>query len=158
MENFESTIDADFYRLIHQLAATQRDDDPSERRDHPRRPFATIQRIAPHPGPGFPADSEFFEVRCHDLTQSGFSFFLPTRPDFKSLVAAFGTSPNVIWVGAEVRHCKEVLRHPSGLVEHVGGRAGRVGYQDVEGEIPTPTILVGCRFTRRMEKPSPAGG
>jgi len=127
-----------------------------ERRDHPRRAFAAIQRIAPYSGCEFPVDSEFFEVRCHDLTQSGFSFFLPDTPDFSSLVAAFGTSPNVIWVGAEVRHCKHVLRHPSGLVEYLGDRAGRVGDPKAGGEVPTPMILVGCRFTRRLNGPSPS--
>ena len=157
MEHLDSTIDADFYRLIHQLAGTPREDDPSERRGQHRQAFSTVQRIAPHPGPGFPPDSEFFEVRCHDLTRSGFSFFLPAPPDFTALVAAFGTPPHLIYVGAEVRHSDRVLRHPSGLVEHVGGGAGAVAYQSVEGNIPTPLILVGCRFTRRMERPFPAG-
>lgn len=154
MHRTTNEIDASFYQLIHQLAGPQLSDDPVERRGTARRPFPAFHRIAPHRGPEFPEDGEFIEVLCHDLTRAGFSFFLPGPPDFDSLVAVFGSPPEEICTGAEVLHSDRVLLYPSGLVEHIDDQTGHSGNPPVAGEVPTPMVLVGCRFTERLQKPA----
>jgi hypothetical protein len=142
-------IDAHFYRLIHQLAESQASPD---RRRALRHPFSVTQRIAPRRGQGFPEDSEFLPVQCHDLSQSGFSFLMLARPDFTSLVAAFGNPPEVIYVAAEVSHCTEVVLDRSGVTERVHDQTGRVIGPSADGQTATRMVLVGCRFTQRLGK------
>jgi hypothetical protein len=154
MPGLESEIDAIFYQLIHRLAGTAQDDQDAERRGQSRKPFRLFQRIAPWRGPGFPDDAEFFDVPCHDLTRGGFSFFLPARPNFASLVAEFGSPAQLIFVAAQVTNYRRVLLHPSGLIEHVRRRAdGRIGRRGPDGQKWEPCVLVGCRFTQRLERP-----
>jgi hypothetical protein len=148
-----SEIDANFYRLIHQMVGPQLKDEPAERRRGLRHPFRVVQRIAPRRGPQFPEDHEFVEVRCYDLTRAGFSFFFPIRPDFKTLVAAFGTPPQWIYVGAEVARCDSVLVRSSGEVEHIDDQADHAHGQDSRGDPASPMILVACRFVERLAKP-----
>lgn len=145
---FENEIDANFFNLIHQLVGTPEED---ERWELPRQPFPSVQRIAVRCGPGIPDESEFFEVRCHDLTRAGFSFLLPGQPGFADLVAAFGTPPEVIYIGARVSHCKNVLVDSSGRVEKPQNRAGQFGHETAAGHAATPMILVGCKFTERLK-------
>jgi len=152
-----SDIDANFYRLIHEMVGPQLRDEPAERRAGVRRPFWGVQRIAPRRGPHFPGDDEFVEVRCYDLTRAGFSFFLPIRPDFDKLVAAFGTPPELIYVGAEVSRCDDVLVHASGEVEHIHGRAGQAAGQDPRSDAARPMILVFCRFSQRLAQNAAQG-
>ena len=150
----ESEIDAIFYRLIHQLSSAPRTGKGAEQRGQTRLPFAMSQRIAPWEGRGCPDEVEFFEVQCHDLTQRGFSFFLPHRPQFTSLVVEFGTAPDLIYVVAQVLHLSPVLVHPSGLVEHLRrDQDDRGDKLSAAEERPEPKVLVGCRFTRRMPRP-----
>ena len=145
-----SEIDAGFYRLIHEMVGPDLKDEPAERRAAVRHAFPTMQRIAPRRGPGFPEDREFAEVRCYDLTQAGFAFFLPVEPDFTSLVAAFGDPPHLIYVGAEIVRAKRVLLLPSGRVEQIGAGAGTTG-----GENGKIVFLVGARFTAKLDRPMP---
>lgn len=152
----ESQIDASFYRLIHQLVQTSNAGSEDERRGQTRRAFLIDNRIAPIRAGQLPDESAFISVRCNDLTRFGFSFFFPARPDFSSLVVAFGRGPETIYVGAEVIHCDDVLIHPLGVVERLpAGRAGR-SPRGPEGSSGVPAVLVGCRFTRRLERPAGA--
>jgi len=151
-------IDASLYQLINQLAGPQLSDDPVELRRAVRRPFLALHRIAPRRGPEIPDEGEFVKVLCHDLTQGGFSFFLPRPPDFSSLVAVFGSPLGEIWAGAEVRHFEHVLLYPSGLVEHVHDQPGHSGSAAPGGANPTPMVLVGCRFTERLQEPATSNG
>lgn len=153
MPHHASEIDANFYRLIHELVGPQLQDEPAERRRVSRHPFPVDQWIAPRHGLAFPVDSQFFKVRCHDLTGGGFAFLLPKAPDFDRLVVAFGHPPNLLYVGAEVRHCHNVLVSPSGDVRHVGDQAAEPGPQG-QAIAAKPMVLVGCRFTQRLHKPS----
>ncbi len=153
MAYFISEIDADFYRFIHEWTGPQSEEEPAESRRAGRHPFPARHRIAPCRGPAFPEDGEFFEVRCHDLTRAGFSFYLPARPDFTSLVAAFRGPSGMIYVAAEIAHCGDVILYPSGLVEHVGDPAGAAALRGPDGETGTPMVLVGCRFTHKVQKP-----
>jgi hypothetical protein len=153
MPHHASEIDANFYRLIHELVGPQLEDEPAERRRRERRPFPVDQWIAPRHGPAFPADSQFLKVRCHDLTEGGFSFLVPQAPDFDHLVAAFGDPPNLLYVGAEVRHCHRVLVSPSGDMRHAADPAAEPGPQG-QASAAKPMVLVGCRFIERLHKPS----
>ena len=152
MTVIDSEIDASFYNLVHQLTGSPRPDECAERRKQPRRAYKSVQRIAPRRGPNLPEESEFFDVPCQDLTRSGFSFLMPAAPDFAALVAAFGNPPNTLCVGAEVSHCEDVLVYPSGAVQPVKGRAAHVTYREPGGELGEPMVLVGCRFTERLER------
>ncbi len=148
MALLESEIDANFYNLIHQLSGSLQQDETTDRRGNRRQVFQAINRIALRRGTDVPDESEFFEVQCHDLTGSGFSFFLPSQPNFDSLVAAFGIPPSVIYLDAEVSHYDDVLVHPSGLIE----RVEHAGRQDADVQAATPMVMVGCRFVRRLTK------
>lgn len=149
MQDSTSEIYANFYRLMHLLADAQKEGKPTERRRALRHPFFAVQRVAPRRGLALPKESEFVQVRCCDLNRAGFSFLIPTRPDFTSLVAAFGTPPDVIYVAAEVSHCDTVLLHPSGAVDHLGD-ANQTGRQAENAGASTRMVRVGCRFTQRL--------
>jgi hypothetical protein len=155
MPNAESEIDAVFYGLIHQLSSDSAASGNVERREGRRNTFFVCQRIAPWQDNRFPDESAFFEVPCNDLSRSGFSFFLPDRPDFTSLVVELGSPPHLMYVKAEVLHLSPVLVYPSGLVEPVRqGAAAGASDQALEGERPAAMVLVGCRLTRRLQRPS----
>ena len=151
MPAFASDSDANFYRLIHDLVGRQ-SATVAERRSDRRHPFHTVQQIAGWDGGRFPADNAFFAACCHDLTRRGFSFLAPSRPPFGLLVAAFGKSPEQIFIAAEVRHLAQVLLHPSGMIERLEGRDATAALP--AGEPPQPMMLVGCRFLRRLSKPT----
>jgi hypothetical protein len=74
-----------------------------------------------------PTPDAFRDVLCRDIASRGFAFWLPTPPDFSSLVVALGSDGAVKYVLAEVVHCTSV--------QH--------GDQT--------TYLVGCRFTGRVD-------
>ena len=150
MVDTEGAVDAGFYNLIHQIVSVAEERQFSERRVKGRKTFSTTQRIAVRRGPGVPDDGEFIAVRCHDLSCRGFSFFLPNRPSFDSLVAAFGTPPEVIYAAAEVVRCVDVLIESAGEVEHVQDGSEEPAYEDFDGRTATPMVLVGCRFTERI--------
>ncbi len=146
----DNKVDANFYNLIHQLVDSEQSDGAAERRDQRRRPFMTDQRIAICQGREVPDESEFVKVRCHDLTRQGFSFFMPNRPDFDVLVAAFGSPPGMIYLAAEVAQCCDVLVYSSGVVQRMDDPATDVACKDLHGQTATPMVLVGCRFTHRL--------
>lgn len=152
MAALENEIDVNFYNLIHELVGFPGQDDSGERRGAERKPFPSMQRIAQRRGPGIPEASEFIEVKCHDLTRRGFSFLLPSQPNFHAVVAAFGTPPKVIYVAARVSHYHHVLVYPSGLVKRMEDRAVQVGSEDLRSQSATPMVLVGCRFTERLSQ------
>ena len=144
--------DADFYNLIHQLAGSLDQEKNTERRGEQRQPFQAVQRIALRRGPGVPDEPEFVDAQCHDLTCNGFSFLLPNTPNFDSLVVAFGTPSDAIYVAAEVSHCHDVLVYPTGKIEQVADCPGQAIRQDLDVQTATPMVMVGCRFTGRLVK------
>lgn len=113
-------------------------------------PFSAEHRIAPWNGGAIPEAAAFVQVRCHDLTRSGFSFFSFTPPDYDRLVGQFSTTVGPIYVAAAVAHCERVLVHPSGMVEHLEGDSDAVGPHIAGAESAVPVFLVGCRFTGRL--------
>lgn len=146
-----SQVDANFYNMVHQLADSMQLDRREDRRKEPREAYHSTQRIAMRRGPDLPDESQFFEVRFYSLTRSSFSFLVPSAPASDSLVAAFGVSPSAIYLAAEVTHRTEVLVYSSGLVERVKNSAAD-GRQGLNSKDATPMVLVGCRFTEKMEK------
>jgi len=152
MPNTAKESDADFYSLIHQVLRSGEKSKTSERRKHQREPFPTIQRVAARREPDgeIPNESEFIDVVCHDLTRGGFSFFMPDRPDFDSLVAAFSGGMGVIYVFAEIVHCDGVLVYPSGMAQRIAGWPIEIDDLDPIGRNAKPMTLVRCRFTERL--------
>lgn len=145
-----SQIDAGFYNLIHQLSGSGRWHAVSERRDIKRQPFSSVQRIALRRGPDLPDDSEFVEVHCHDLTRQGFSFFLPSRPSFDTLVAAFGSPPEIIYLAARVSHWEDVAIDAAGRLHYLDRQSDGQRQTLLAASGATGMVLVGCRFTERL--------
>ena len=83
----------------------------------PRHPYDVVQKVAPYDGRWFPASEEFVEVQCHDLTRAGFSFLLPRRPAFKSIVASFQGPDETLFFEAEVMQVSRALVQPDGSLE-----------------------------------------
>ncbi len=150
MADIRSQVDAGFFELVHQMTGSLRANLDDERRQSQRKPFTVTQRIAPYDGLQFPKGSDFFEVRCHDLTGRGFSFLMDEQPYFTQFVAEFGEQPNVIHVVAEITREFDVLLFESGLLEPLGDRARHIGYQDEQGRYATLMTFAGCQFLRRI--------
>jgi hypothetical protein len=93
----------------------------TERRATLRFPFVTTQRLCESLEYGVPDASQFYDIECQDLSQSGISFTLPARPTFHFAFLALGDPP-VYWV------IKVVRTNPQS-----DGR-----------------YCVGCRFVRRV--------
>jgi len=158
--------DAAFFNLAHHfLAASQkaeggvgRDEPDAERRCKLRRAFRLTQWIAPGYSWEVPPESAWIEVRCHDLTQCGFSFFLDEKPTFERLVARFG-SAEPIYVAAWVNNWRPVLVDGlGGIIEPDTQSAGAVSTGVVStGNRTERKILVGCQLLRRFADESRPG-
>lgn len=141
---------ANLYSLIDHLLRYCASDEPPERRGQKRSAFPVVQRIAPYEESGFPPERAFFGVQCHDLTRRGFSFLLPSWPEFDYLVAEFGRRPDAIYVVAQVVHAEQVLVYSSGRVQRLGTGTSLPPHGPKTGRL---MFLVGCRFVRRLERP-----
>ncbi len=142
-----SEIDALFFEMIHDALAGG--PAPAERRGHFRESYHAVQKIAPYDGVRLPDAGEFFEVRCHGLSQGGISFLLACQPWFASLVFALEGLSGKVYVEAEVLRVSRALVYPGGEVAVVSDDSPRVGLGNVD-RTATPMLLVACRFTRRL--------
>lgn len=145
-----SENDDEFFRLVHRLKV-QVSGDASERRRRNRHDYPTAQRIAPRYGYKLPRVQDFFEVLCHDLNEGGFSFLLPSLPDFKRLVVVLNAPPDTMVVAADVVHTSKVLLHPSGRIETLDGSPRTAERCHGARRGVRPMALVGCRFTERLD-------
>lgn len=97
--------------LLQELIELQTDSAASRAgdgvQDGASKPFPYVQRLAPWEGGRLPPHRAFFEVRCQDISATGFSFLLNHRPSFERLVVGFGPGVSRIYIVAEVR---EVVR------------------------------------------------
>ncbi len=100
------------------------DDLIDDRRQHSRQPYPQRQWLnaCPEADDGLAA---WREVRCHDLSAEGFSFWYSAAPQSSHLVLSLGESGTEVDVLAEVKHTTEV----SCLQDHL--------------------YLVGCQILRR---------
>jgi len=98
----------------------------SDRRKRLRRSYPYVQRIAPMYQDRLPRRDQFEEMRCRDISASGFSFLSPTEPDYDYIVVALGVAPLFTYLAAEVRHSTPVKRDGRDL------------------------FLVGCTYTGRL--------
>jgi len=155
MGTFGQDADAAFFNLMHHfLAASYKgegcvdrgDETEAERRTKSRRPFRLTQRIAPGYCWEVPPESAWIDVRCHDLAQCGFSFFLDEKPGFERLVAMFSLA-EPIYVAARVNHWRPVLVDGlGGIIEPCIPSAGAMPtIQRAESK-----FLIGCQFLRRF--------
>ena len=141
-----------FGDLEYQFLGSPREDDEERRRCY-RRPFFAIQRIAPYSGGAIPDEAEFFCVESRDLTSEGVCLVMPARPESASLVIAVEAPWGTEHVAAEVIHCTEALVHASGLIERVDRGEVIPDRQACEDDPAELMVLVGCRFTRRLNGP-----
>jgi hypothetical protein len=76
-----------------------------EQRTCERFTYPMVASVAPYDHGGQPSQAMFLEVRCHDISTGGLSFFVPVPPNFKFAIVALGRSPNVIYMLVRVMHC-----------------------------------------------------
>ncbi len=145
-----SSQDESLSRVDYQLLGSPRRSE-QEHRSCRRRPFFAIQSVAPYDGSRVPDQSEFFCVESRDLTSRGVSLFLRGRPNSDFFVMAFDTPPTVSYAVAEVVHCTDVVVYPSGLIEPVGEPDAGAASEAPENEAGERMVLVGCRFTQRLQ-------
>jgi hypothetical protein len=99
--------------------------DADERRRKPRYPFPHVQLVAPAAGTGLPNITAFTEMRCHDISENGFSYYAREMPSSSTVAVALGTCAPHIYMAARVAHFRRVQ---DGSVEQ---------------------YIVGCQFTGR---------
>ncbi len=144
--------DANLYRLVHDLLNSGRSVRGEDRRRHRRRAYPAIQRIAPWNGGAFPAETEFFDVACRDLTEGGLSFLLESEPESRHVVVELHTHGRPIFVAGEIVRCQCVALCESGEVESLEREDDRAR-MEVACEDWVEMYLIGCRFVRRLQKP-----
>ena len=110
-----------------QLDGAERTGTPLDRRSQPRRPFPANQFIAPYLEGKLPTKEMFQQVRCHEISSGGVSFFLPQPPEFDSLIVALGTPPKMTCLASRIVHT---------CASNADGGS---------------MYLVGCRFLGRVE-------
>ncbi len=98
-----------------------------EGRQSKRRAFPFRQRVAFGVWDGTPPDEAFTDVTFRDVSASGCSFLVATRPTEERLLVQLGTEDHLVFVQAEVVHCTP---------------------KAAEGE---EAYLIGCRFLKRVE-------
>jgi hypothetical protein len=113
-----------FFQALHRLLEDQKGPS-SERRRATRHAYECVQLLAYYDGRNAPAQAEFRNVLCHDLSPGGFSFFADEAPNLPYVIIALGAVPFTFFVA-------RVLR-----VRPAAADEGR-GY------------LVGCHFIRRV--------
>jgi PAS domain S-box-containing protein len=99
---------------------------PKNRRRTHRKDFPYFQLIGPIHNKRLPRADEYLEVRCRDISPTGFSFITQTPPDYQELVVALGAYPSQLYLTAEIIH---VNRHR---------------------EYGHDLVLVGCQYTSRI--------
>lgn len=141
-------VDTEVCRAVQRFRSQLTED----RRRSPRQPFPVVRYIAKATGQEVPEETAFFPVQCRDMSTHGFSFFVKTRPQFKSLVLALDARPKPIYIMAQVRHCTDVLLHWSGQVEVLDDQGAGADRKCSAADAGF-WVLVGCEFTQRLPGP-----
>ncbi len=96
-----------------------------ERRTSDRWLYPETQLLGPYGVWGLPTRQMFREVRCHNISKGGVSFFLPRPPVFELAVIEVGNRPITEY------HLIQLVHY----VEHVDAKK---------------QYLVGCRFVKQV--------
>ncbi len=139
-------VDAEFEEHLAELVGGPDADGKCNQREHPRKAYRTVQRIAPYDGPVFPSESDFYPVVCHDLSRGGFCFFHTSRPAFANLVVELTSGPRRICMVARILHCRQVLLDLRGYAYPV--TKALQSTLRTPGLPSVPGFLVGCQFVR----------
>lgn len=75
-----------------------------DRRRRPRRRYPYRQLVAPVLNGILPAEDQFVELECYDISSGGFSFWSLSPPPSESLVVALGTAPQLTHLTAQIAH------------------------------------------------------
>ncbi|MCC9605819.1 hypothetical protein LOC68_21025 [Blastopirellula sp. JC732] len=102
-----------------------------ERRRSPRHPFQTTQMYAEYDGENLPPTARFRHAKFYDISSTGISFMLPSKPTHARFILAIGIAP-FRFFEAELVHVREMQCD------------GTVCYQ------------LGCRLVRRITPNKPA--
>lgn len=97
-----------------------------QRRHSARFEFDSILRIGPWEEGTKPDPRSFIPVRCRDISQGGFSFFVEEPLDWKKMVVIVSRGQAMICLTAEMVYQRELPE----------GERGR--------------YVIGCRFTGRL--------
>jgi len=143
MPSLDAQIDAQFFQMVHRQ--TDSGGEVGDRRMERRHRYDAMQKIAPYDGVTFPPEQAFAPVPCHDLTQSGFSFLLSTRPTHDSLVVSFEGLTEPTYFEARIVQVAKALVYPDKSVELLDEGQAPVNTQGAQ-----PVMLIGCRLVRRL--------
>ena len=95
-------------KTLSKLGLVIRGDDLiDDRRQHARAPYPQRQWLNTRPDADDDA-SAWREVRCHDVSAEGFSYWSSIRPHSSHLVLSLGESGSEVDIVAEVKHATEV--------------------------------------------------
>lgn len=97
----------------------------NNRRRSQRRIFPFYQRVAPYRGK-LPAEHEFFQVRCSDISSGGVSFILDQQPEYHEVIIELGQGNRTTRIRAEIVRMVPI---------------------EQEGQ---PVYLLGCQFVERL--------
>src|SRR5580765_237292 len=107
----QSENDAGFFTLAHEVL------EAAERRISARKPYNGYRLVAPYDGK-MPTADQFRQVRCHDLSGTGISYFDDESPTHSQIVLLSPEKPNELLI-AEIVH---------------------------RTRVPNLEYLIGCRF------------
>ena len=99
----------------------------AELRRSNRQKYDCVQLIAPYDGRRMPTQAEFQPQKCHDISPTGFSFWLENPVTVSNLIVALGEVPFLFFVVEIVHQAYEPHGEPGGW-------------------------RIGCRFIRRVER------
>ena len=92
-----------------QINGTEHDALKTERRQRRRCPFERVEKIAPYDGLNQPGQEEYLPHQCHDISATGFSFFLPLEPAYSSVVLKVADAGNLKYMIAVVVNVRQVV-------------------------------------------------
>ena len=101
---------------------------PDNRRRAPRRPHGAMLELAFPSANAIPADSKFVEVKSRDISTSGFSFWMIGAPPKSHCLVKFQLASDEVLFLARVAHATN------------------------DPEISNNSFVVGCSFSKRIDR------
>jgi PAS domain S-box-containing protein len=97
------------------------------RRQKLRTDFPYFQLIGPILNGQLPQADDYQEVRCRDISPTGFAYVAKEPPNYQALIVALGAYPSQVYLTAEIVHVNR------------------------QSEYGKDMVLVGCQYTSRIE-------